>query len=78
MLQARVRHLAEPVAFSNGAQAERQLVEKHFERLCEHRLVSLKQEGGFSHEVHRREEFTYNFLTEFFLLYDNLPIWKHG
>ncbi|CAE6928588.1 ABCD1 [Symbiodinium natans] len=25
----------------------------------------------------KTDEFTYNFLTEFFLLYDNLPIWFH-
>lgn len=65
VMQARIRHLAEPVAFSNGGEAERQRIEEHFTRLCEHRLDSLKQ------------EFVYNFLTEFFLLYDNLPIWFH-
>jgi len=65
VMQSRIRYLAEPVAFSNGGEAERQRIEEHFERLCDHRLNSLKQ------------EFTYNFLTEFFLLYDNLPIWFH-
>ena len=29
-------------------------------------------------ELRLHEEFTYNFLTEFFLLYDNLPIWSPG
>ncbi|CAE8589637.1 unnamed protein product, partial [Polarella glacialis] len=63
--QTRMRHVAEPVAFCGGGQAECQRVEEHFERLCEHRLCSM------------HEEFTYNFLTEFFLMYDNLPIWFH-
>ncbi|CAJ1452357.1 unnamed protein product [Effrenium voratum] len=63
--QSRMRSVAEPVAFSGGGEAERLRIEERFERLCEYRLCSLKQ------------EFTYNFLTEFFLLYDNLPIWFH-
>lgn len=65
VMQSRICYLAEPIAFSNGGEAERQRIEEHFQRLCDHRLNSLKQ------------EFTYNFLTEFFLLYDNLPIWFH-
>lgn len=63
--QTRMRHVAEPVAFSGGGETERQRVEEHFERLCDHRLGSMRQ------------EFTYNFLTEFFIMYDNLPIWFH-
>jgi len=63
--QTRMRHVAEPVAFSGGGEAERLRVEEHFERLCAHRLSTMRQ------------EFTYNFLTEFFLVYDNLPIWFH-
>lgn len=63
--QTRMRHVAEPIAFSGGGDMERLRVEEHFERLCDYRLQSLKQ------------EFTYNFLTEFFIVYDNLPIWFH-
>lgn len=63
--QTRMRHVAEPVAFSGGGDAERLRVMDRFEQLCEHRLGSMRQ------------EFTYNFLTEFFVVYDNLPIWFH-
>eukprot|EP00747_Dinoflagellata_sp_TGD_P037756 gnl/TRDRNA2_/TRDRNA2_139265_c5_seq1.p1 gnl/TRDRNA2_/TRDRNA2_139265_c5~~gnl/TRDRNA2_/TRDRNA2_139265_c5_seq1.p1 ORF type:complete len:474 (-),score=84.83 gnl/TRDRNA2_/TRDRNA2_139265_c5_seq1:43-1350(-) len=63
--QTRMRHVAEPIAFSGGGETERLRVERHFERLCEKKMSSLKQ------------EFMYNFLTEFFITYDNLPIWFH-
>lgn len=63
--QTRMRHVAEPVAFSGGGDSERERVQEHFKRLCENRLASMHQ------------EFLYNFLTEFFISYDNLPIWFH-
>jgi ABC-type uncharacterized transport system fused permease/ATPase subunit len=63
--QTRVRHVAEPVAFSGGGEMERLRIEEHFERLCEHRMSSLGQ------------EFLYNFLTAFFIQYDSLPMWFH-
>jgi len=62
VLHTRLRHVAEPVAFSGGGGAERRVVEPRFEAVCAFRKKVLK------------DEFFYNWVMSIFASYDLLPM----
>jgi len=61
-LHTRLRHIAEPVAFSGGGQGERQIVERQFDAIYKHQKSILYK------------EFLYKWLTSLFTSYDMIHI----
>jgi len=62
VLHTRLRHIAEPVAFSGGGGAERRVIEAQFDAVCEHK----------KRIMHR--EFLYFWSSSLFTSYDLIPI----
>jgi len=62
VLHTRLRHIAEPVAFSGGGGAERRVIEPLFEDIADFRKKTLK------------DEFLYNWVMSLFSSYDLLPM----
>lgn len=62
VLHTRLRHIAEPVAFSGGGGAERRVIESQFNALHEHKQQILQK------------EFVYNWTTSIVKGYDMIPI----
>merc|ERR1719361_2667505 len=62
VLHTRLRHVAEPVAFSGGGGAERRIVEAQFDAICAHRKQILYK------------EFLHKWLSSLLTSYDMIPI----
>jgi len=63
VLHTRLRSIAEPVAFSGGGEAERRIVEPHFDELLDH------------YERSSRQETAYNMMVTAFTDYRQMPVW---